>query len=77
MKRAFTNVILSIALATGVAAPTALAKHNRMHKAAVERCKREYKSAVRDAKTYRGYERKIRIEDAKRGFRDCKATSPR
>ena len=77
MKRAFTNIILSIALATGVAAPTVLAKHSRMHKAAAERCKREYKSAVRDAKTYRGYERKIRIEDSKRAFRDCKATAPR
>jgi hypothetical protein len=77
MKRALINAILSVALAVGVAAPTALAKHSRMHKAAVERCKREYKSAVRDAKTYRGYQRKIRIEDAKRALRDCKATSPR
>ncbi len=77
MKRVFINVILSVALSAGVAAPTALAKHSRMHKAGVERCKREYKSAVRDAKTYRGYERKIRIEDAKRAFRDCKATAPR
>jgi hypothetical protein len=77
MKRAFTNIILSVVLATGVAAPTALAKHNKLHKAAVERCKDQYKAAVRQAKTFRGHERKLRMEDAKRDFRNCKATAPR
>ena len=77
MKRTFINAIVSVALAAGVAAPTALAKHSRMHKAAVERCKEEYKAAVRQAKTFRGRERKLRMEDAKRAFHDCKATAPR
>lgn len=75
--KVFFNIILSLALATGVAAPTALAKHSRMHKAAVERCKEEYKAAIRDAKMFRGHERKLRMEDAKRAFHDCKATAPR
>ena len=77
MKRVFINVILSVALSAGVAAPAALAKHNQLHKAAVERCKQEYKAATKQAKTFRGHERKLRMEDAKRAFHDCKATAPR
>lgn len=77
MKRVLLSTALSTVLAFGIAAPTALAKHSRVHKAAVERCKEEYKAAERQAKTFRGHERKLRMEDAKRAFHDCKATAPR
>jgi hypothetical protein len=78
MKRALIQVALSTVLACCIGSPVALAKrHSPAHKAAVQRCKEEYKAAERQAMLFRGRERKIRMAEAKRALRQCKAAAPK
>lgn len=70
------GVLIQVALML-VLAPFALGERNPQRKAAVKRCRQEFRAAKQEAKKLSGPERREKMIAARQAFRDCLSKIPR
>jgi hypothetical protein len=69
MKSFLTKTALILVLLLGVISPVAMGQR---HGGNDRRCRMEYNRAVRAANRVRGPERRVRLEQARREYSDCR-----
>lgn len=69
MKSLLTKTALILVLLLGVLSPVALGQR---HGGNDRRCRMQYNRAVRAASRVRGPERRVRFEQARREYRECR-----
>jgi hypothetical protein len=78
MKSLLTKTALILVLLLGVFSPVALGQRREgFDRGNDRRCRMEYNRAVREANRMRGPGRRIRLERARREYRDCMRTRRR
>lgn len=70
MKSLLTKAALILVLLLGVLSPVALGQRYRGNND--RRCRMEYNRAVRAANRVRGPERRVRLEQARKEYRECR-----
>jgi uncharacterized protein YgiB involved in biofilm formation len=82
MKRFLIHSALALTMALGVATPAALAKTRKKkyspeHYTAVNKCKADYKAAVKAANAMKGKEKKDALAAARSSEKQCIANAPK
>ena len=81
MRRILTHSALAMALALGALSPAALArtrhkKPSAERVAALKKCTEDYQSALKEAKTKKGKERRDAQAEARKTRKSCDASAP-
>jgi hypothetical protein len=80
MKKRLNVMALALVLTfagAGFAAPAKAVKTSAAHKAAVKKCNMDYGTAIKDARTKKGKERKEAEASAKQARKQCIADAPK